>query len=298
MIKAAPPIFKDSELQAIFEKDGFVKIELLSEEAVEQLKKLFIQYFPNPSVDFYSSSYENDNVAKKNMSDEIGKVVLPYLEKIFSDYTWFGSAFLSKGNGPRSEMPMHQDWTIVDEEKYIALNIWTPLQDTDEINGTLEVIKGSHLWHDSVRAPTLPFYYNGFQTQLKDLLTPLHTKATEAVVLNQAIIHYSKPNQTNDTRIAITTGIKSKGAPMLFHYWNKEDPGKIELFEQDEDFLIRFENFHQSIFQRPVIGRSIGFKPFEMPTVSVDQIPNLVPVQVEKKEKMGFTQKLFGWIKG
>ena len=32
---------------------------------------------------------------------------------------------------------------IVDEEKFVALNIWVPLCDTDETNGTLYVLPGS-----------------------------------------------------------------------------------------------------------------------------------------------------------
>lgn len=293
-----PNIFRDMDLQKQFETDGFVKIPLLTDSDVKHLQQLFAQYYPDPSANFYSSSYDDDYELKKKMSDEIGKVMIPNLEKVFVDYTWFGSAFLSKGNGPRSEMPMHQDWTIVDEEKYVAMNIWTPLQDTNEVNGTIEVIKGSHRWHHSLRAPTLPFYFDGFQADLMPSLTAIPTLATEAVVLNQAIIHYSKANTTKDLRIAITTGIKTKGAPMLFHYWNKEKPAEIEQFKQEEDFLIRFENFHQSIFRRPELGESIGIKPFVLPKVSKHEVAKLVGAEQQPNEKKGFAGKLLEWIKG
>ena len=133
-------IFKDLNQQKQFEEDGFLKITLLTLENIQELNEIFKRYYPNPSSSFYSSSYDNDFKTKKEISDEIGAVILPNLAKIFVDYTWFGSAFLSKGNGERSEMPMHQDWTIVDETQFIALNIWTPLQNTNDENGTLEVI--------------------------------------------------------------------------------------------------------------------------------------------------------------
>lgn len=259
-----PPIFNDERLQAQFDRDGFLKIGLLTDADVTQLTALYKQYFPDPSRDFFSSSYENDQARKKEISDAIGAILLPRLKAVFVNYTWFGSAFLSKGNGPRSEMPMHQDWTIVDETRHIALNIWTPLQATTEENGTLEVLTGSHRWHNALRAPTLPFYYEGFQQQLKPSLTVIPAKPGEAIVLNQAVIHYSKANTTDDIRIAITTGIKTKEAPMIFHYWNREKPDEIELFRQDDDFLIRFTDFHQSIFKRPVLGESLGTRPFRL----------------------------------
>lgn len=301
MTNPVPTIFKNEQHQKDFDEQGFVKVELLSQEDVKQLNELFLQYYPDPSSDFYSSSYENDFTLKKKISDEIGKVIVKNLDHVFENYTWFGSAFLSKGNGPRSEMPMHQDWTIVDEKKYVAINIWTPLQDTNEENGTLEVIKGSHRWHDSLRAPTLPFYYDGHQSQLKEILHPINTKATEAVVLNQAIIHYSKPNKTNDIRIAITTGIKTKGSPMLFHYWDKNSPCEIELFEQEEDFLINFENFHQSIFQRPVIGKSLGKKPYSVSKPTSEELAkytlNSLEDKITTRKKVSIQEKLFGWLK-
>lgn len=293
------PIFKDEALQKQFETDGFVKISLLNENDIEALKALFQQYFPNPSSDFFSSSYENDYPRKKEISDAIGNIMLPQLEKTFMDYTWFGSAFLSKGNGPRSEMPMHQDWTIVDETQFVALNIWTPLQDTNEENGTLEVIKGSHRWHSELRAPTLPFYYNGFQKELKDHLSCIPVKATEAIVLNQAVIHYSKPNKTNELRLALTTGIKSKHAPMLFHYWNKEKPDAIEQFRQEDDFLLHFTDFHQTIFQRPVTGESSGTKAFQLKTATSEEVEKLnhQAASPVKQAGLSFAQKLKKWIK-
>ncbi len=291
-------IFKDDSLQKQFEADGFVKVTLLTHDDTKALKALFKQYFPNPSSDFFSSSYENDYPRKKEISEAIGKIMLPRLETIFTAYSWFGSAFLSKGNGPRSEMPMHQDWTIVDETQFVALNIWTPLQDTNEENGTLEVIKGSHRWHSELRAPTLPFYYNGFQQGLKEHLSCIPVKATEAIVLNQAVIHYSKPNKTKEIRLALTTGIKSAGAPMLFHYWNKEKPDEIEQFKQEDDFLLRFTDFHQTIFQRPVTGESLGAKAFHLKTATAEEVNTLNKTAVpEEQAGLSFSQKLRRWIK-
>lgn len=281
------PIFIDANLQKQFDTEGFVKLKLLEDSDLSELKKLFNTYFPNPSQNFYSSSYENNFPLKKEISDAIGKIILLRLESHFQNYTWFGSAFLSKGNGSRSEMPMHQDWTIVDEKKFVALNIWTPLQNTIEENGTLEVLPGSHKWHDSLRAPTLPFFYEGYQAQLKEKLVPIPTLATEAIVLNQAIIHYSKPNKTDAVRIAITTGIKTKDAPAIFHYWNKNEPDVIEKFSQKDDFLLQFNDFHKDIFNRPQIGESLGKTAFSIRKVSAEEID-----MATKPRKESFVNRL------
>lgn len=302
-----PAIFRNPTQQSQFEADGFLKITLLETSDIEALNTLFKKHFPNPSQDFFSSSYENDFPLKKEISKAIGNIILPRLEKVFVNYTWFGSAFLSKGNGSRSEMPMHQDWTIVDETRFLALNIWTPLQETNEQNGTLEVIKGSHRWHTVLRAPTLPFYFNGYQNQLKQCLTPIPALPGEAVVLNQAVIHYSKPNTTNTIRAAITTGIKTAGAPMLFHYWNKNKPEEIEQFRMDDDFLNSFTEFHQTIFKRPALGTSLGAQPFKLTIPTQEEVTQLVNAQTltvpnvsaitNKIEKKSLGEKFLAWIK-
>ena len=110
------------------------------------------------------------------------------------------------------------------------------------------------------------------------------------IVLNQAVIHFSKANTSKDLRIAITTGIKTKEAPMLFHYWHKEAPNEIEQFRQDDDFLIRFENFHQSIFRRPELGESMGKLPFTLKRPTKNDIDKLV----RKAQKTWFSKFLSG----
>ena len=301
MTHTVPDIFKDTALQRQFNEDGFVKLTLFGEDDIKQLHRIYTDYSPNPSTDFFSSSHENDYALKTEVSNALGKIIIPKLETILTNFTCFGCAFLTKGNGPNSELYMHQDWSIVDETKFVALNVWTPLQETNEENGTLELIKGSHHWNNALRAPTLPFYYEEYQDQLKEKLTVVPVLPTEVIILNQATIHYSKPNKTNKVRVAITSGVKTKDAPMQFHYWNKEKPGEIEEFKMADDFLLSFQDFHNSIFKRPVMGESLGTKQFILPMATANEIENLIgPVIVKNPAPVkgqGFAQKLLAWMK-
>ncbi|MBL4669197.1 MAG: phytanoyl-CoA dioxygenase family protein [Flavobacteriales bacterium] len=266
------PIFKNFVLQDIFDKNGFVKINLLEKEDLYLLSQLQEEYNQGDLNYFFASSYLNDYNKKIEISNRIQEIILPRLEKYFTNYRSFGSSFLVKGTGKNSEMPMHQDWTIVDENKYPAINIWTPLIATNETNGTLELLAGSHNWNKTIRAPTLPFYFDRYKEQIKTKLTIVNTKAGEAIVINQATIHYSKPNLTAKNRVAITTGITNKNAPLRFYYWNKETPDKIERFKQKDDFLLSFTDFHESIFKRPIIGISEGLEDFNPPTITPEEV--------------------------
>ena len=294
-----PAIFKDAQTQQKFDEDGFVHIKIMSAEDVAELRNLYSEFFPESPQAFHSSSYLGDFEEKKAISDAIVAILMPRIDAIFNDYTVFGAAFLTKNVGQRSQMPMHQDWTIVDENAAIAVNIWTPLQDSDAVNGSLQVLKGSHAFLPVLRAPSLPFFYDKYQAAIQENLTLLEVKAGEAVILNQATIHASPPNLSQDVRLAITTGLKTKGAPMRFHY--AVEPGKLEVFAMEDDFLLRFEDFHADIFERPKFGESLGLIDFKQENPGEEAILRMIQAagQVTAKEVVAekprsFWARLFG----
>jgi hypothetical protein len=197
---------------------------------------------------------------------------------LFVNYQPFGAAFLFKMPSQSSELAIHQDWTIVDENEFVALNCWVPLTDVNETNGALHVVPGSH--YDAlhtVRAPTLPFFFSGNDDLVIKESVPMYVKAGEAVILNQSTIHYSPPNHSNKIRKAITAGVKSKGAPMRFHYYDsKKNEESLEVFDMPEDFLISFENFYKDIFERPKMGTSAGFIDYSIPKYSGEQVKGII----------------------
>lgn len=289
----AAPIFKDPELQRKFEKAGWVKLHLLEPEDIALLTRMYQHYFPLPPEGFFSSSYLDDYTLKKEISDAAAQVIKPRIDQYFQNHRVFGSAFLAKTAGRRSEMPMHQDWSIVDENQHVAVNIWTPLQDSDKSNGSLEVLTGSHAFAPVMRAPTIPFFWEAYTSQMKTALTPLIVKAGEAVVLNQAVVHYSPENTQAGARIAITTGLLNADAPMRFHHQHK--PGELEIFAMEDDFLLRFRDFHTAIYERPSFGEVIGTMKYSHPNKTEAEILAFIdaakPKQSEKKEWWKFWQK-------
>lgn len=256
-----PSIFLDNGLQETFDRQGYVVLPLLRDTDVATLLRIYRElHSGNGAAGFRSSSFLPDAAVKRTIRDAVYPVFLPRFEQLFRDFTYFGSSFLCKTPGRESEVPPHQDWTIVDEDRFVAINIWTPLIDTNTNNGTLYVVPGSHRgkWK-TLRAPTIPFYYQGYMKQVVRCALPTNAPAGHAVILNQGLIHYSSPNFSADNRIAITSGLKTKNAPMLFHYLNEE--GRIERYRMPEDFLLDFGDFHRDIYQRPGKGELLELLP-------------------------------------
>ncbi|MFN8293885.1 MAG: phytanoyl-CoA dioxygenase family protein [Chitinophagales bacterium] len=282
----AKRIFKNEAHQQLFDKQGFIVLPFINEAEVAALDKLFDELHPNLSQSgFFSGSYSSDVQYKKTASNKIVEVFNRAYQELFINYTPFGGAFLYKVPGANSELAAHQDWTILDEQKNVALNCWVPLCDVSLQNGPIMILPGSHFDNfNVVRAPTLPFFFSGSDAMVVKELLPMEVKAGTAVILNQSVIHYSPPNMSNQVRKAITAGIKSEGAQMYFHY-KVPDKNELEVFEMDDDFLISFKDFANDIGKRPYLGKSIGTLPYKLPQLGGQE---LYAKLKEMKEGAGF----------
>lgn len=284
----APPIFINPEHQKLFEKQGFLVLPFLTEDEVQYFDQLFDKLHLNlPQSGFFSGSYSPDMDYKMKVSSEIKRVYHRAFETIFQNYTPFGGAYLVKMPSPDSDLFIHQDWTVVDESKELALNIWTPLCDITLDNGPLMVLPGSQ--YDAfpvLRAPTMRYFFDhDYEIAMRQMI-PMTVKAGTAVILNQSIVHYSPPNVSGKIRKAITAGVKTKDAQMVFHF---KDPARtdnqIEKFEMDDDFFIQFDDFFEDIYKRPQVGKSIGFIDYEVPILNAEELER----QIRKmKQDAGF----------
>ncbi|MCF8464372.1 MAG: phytanoyl-CoA dioxygenase family protein [Flavobacteriales bacterium] len=278
-LRKVPEIFKDSEMQKQFDEKGYVKVPFLNQAQIAELDKLFDELHPQlPSEGFISGSYSSDFEYKQKASNHFKRVFAESYERIFKNYSAFGGSFLFKMPSENSDLVLHQDWTIVDEENAVALNCWVPLCDTIENNGTLMVLPGSHYPNFPVhRAPTLDFFFNGNDDLVRERLVPMNAKAGEAVILNQSLIHYSPPNRSGKIRKAITSGIKTKGAPMRFYYYDRAAAKpELDVYQMDENFLIMFDDFGSDIFLPPKHGKKVSTIDYKLPQPNRQEMKKLL----------------------
>ena len=65
-------IFKDEQMQALFDKQGFLVVQFIDDAEVKQLNDLFDEMHPSlPSEGFISGSYSPDYAYKRKASDAI-----------------------------------------------------------------------------------------------------------------------------------------------------------------------------------------------------------------------------------
>jgi ectoine hydroxylase-related dioxygenase (phytanoyl-CoA dioxygenase family) len=153
--------------------------------------------------------------------------------------------FAVKNTGERSRILPHQDWAIVDEERHVSVGVWSPLDDVDEKNGMLCVMRKSHLHVHAFRggAPKeLPDYIAVYPELLPEPLlaryhVPLRLKAGEAIFYDHRTVHYSPPNMTDEVRVAVLLGLVPREVPLVHYYRNGER--EIALYAIPDDYFAR-----------------------------------------------------------
>jgi ectoine hydroxylase-related dioxygenase (phytanoyl-CoA dioxygenase family) len=239
---------RNSDLAAKLEKDGFVLVPFLNSTQVEQLKNIYSKIDVKTDQLFWSSSFLASNEQKRQISEEVGACLQSSVGEILSDHKPLGSTFLTKFPGQYSEMPIHQDWTVVDETQYGSYTIWVALTDTTAENGALQVIPGSHRLSNALRSPSLPVSFENLRTELRAYLKMLPMKAGEALIFNHALLHSSPANTSADPRVAVTFGFVPKEASLCMYY--AAENGKVTKYNMPEDMFIRYND----IRHEPLIG--------------------------------------------
>lgn len=144
-----------------------------------------------------------------------------------------------KPPGPNSHLGPHQDFSIVDERRWTSLYVWIPLVATDEHNGTLHVLPGSHRFSNRVRSRHVPAKFDPVLDEVEQHSIRLDCAPGELVVMVSGVVHHSPPNQSDALRLAVHGIFKPAAAPLVFYYADEMTPlGQVEMYEVGIDEYI------------------------------------------------------------
>jgi len=228
-------ILSDDHLDKALLKEGYVVVPFLDEEAVSGLKTFFHENHPQGVNGFYATAHATDIAFRQRMNDRIKEAFAGPIAQYFSGCKALGGSFVVKSKENTSRLHPHQDWNIVDEDKFRSFNIWVPLVDLNERNGAIRVMPRSHGWVRNFRGPNIPDAFENVQEDIWKRMKPLHMRAGEALVYDHRLFHASDPNTTDDLRVAAVFGIIPEAAQM-FYYFGRD--GKVEVYESSVEFFM------------------------------------------------------------
>lgn len=179
---------------------------------------------------------------KMGIRRQLERILKPAAERLLENFRMVSPVFIAKVRGEGTTFPIHQDWSVVDETKHRAFNVWIPLQDVDKGNGGLWVLPGSHKLPTVVRGPgfLFPNLYD-VEAELRPRMTQIDVAAGECMIFYHRVVHGSPPNTTGDIRTAVSFSALPKGVPL--HIYFQRGPGDpLQVYHPDDQFIYRFEN--------------------------------------------------------
>ncbi|MCB9256459.1 MAG: phytanoyl-CoA dioxygenase family protein [Chitinophagales bacterium] len=236
--------FKDKELNKHFEKEGYVLIDFLSKEAVADLQLFYTNNPFHPTNDFHSTHFLEDTSYKRKVHEAILQASQDKLAELLANYQAVFANFMVKEPGSKSIMPLHADWTYVNEEETQSIALWCPLVDTCLENGMLGVVPKSHLLEKNFRGPKIPSPFHDYNQYIIDTYGKLlEVKAGQAVIYNHRLLHFSPPNLSKEPRLAFNLVLVPKDAEIVHYAAFDSYPKVFKYTGLNSDFFINYVHF-------------------------------------------------------
>lgn len=239
-------LFKSAILQKKFEEDGFVKISsMLSPNEVSELMKEYGSVkdeHEKIGIPYITTSHSNDFDLISRVDSLLQKVIGPAIDRYLINYKLIFGNYLIKMPGSGSDTSPHQDITFVDESLYASVNLWVALQDTNEGNGCMYFLRGSHALHPTIR-PTHDYkwLYQDVIEEVKKSSEIYTAKAGDVFVFNHAVVHGSYSNGSDKPRVAAVIAAYSSDAPLIHYYLPDINKDKVQVYSMTKEAFLHFK---------------------------------------------------------
>jgi ectoine hydroxylase-related dioxygenase (phytanoyl-CoA dioxygenase family) len=242
--------FLDPKHQLHYQRYGWVKIENVVEQSeidsfLDTFKKIEkMEGFELNENLLNSGRLFNPDIRKNTQSviNLNAKTILPRMFDMTKTDTHTGGAYQVKPPHKNSDLLIHQDSTVIDEETDYCLFVWVPFCDVTEENGIISFVNGSHLWGNTQRSLGVPWQFKKNIDVLYRHTTPVAVKKGDVLVFDPACIHASSPNLSKEIRHAITITVLRKNYQLVYYFRNPElDDSLIEKYYVTEDFYYDYD---------------------------------------------------------
>lgn len=233
-------IFSDTNLNSKINEDGYVVFNHNNSTIANRVNSIFKKYLPEANFNHFHTTHFSENIQyKKDVLNLAHTVFKESFEKEFADYQVIFANLMVKYSGGNGVVPTHADWTYIDETHQSAISIWIPITDTKNRNDALGVIPSSHHQYDRHRGPNIVSPYRIYDSYIMENYgQTLSISPLQAVIYDLRLLHFSRENNSGDTRIAINIVLVPKDMEVI-HYNQVGD--FVYLFKNlDSDFFLNY----------------------------------------------------------
>jgi ectoine hydroxylase-related dioxygenase (phytanoyl-CoA dioxygenase family) len=282
-------IFKEDIINTQLKQNGWALIDFCNQETIESLNKKFSELLPLfNEMPLMITLLHKHRAVTQLVNDSILLELNTDLNRHFRNYKIpIAHFFVKKKSSPH--IGLHQDPMITDQAIQPSYGLWIPLIDTDENNGTLTVLDGSHGWFHPFQADTVPTSIDEIWKRLIPECTVLRLKKGQAVLMDNRLAHYSYPVLTNDIRPAVVVKLTRLDNPYYTLYKKEKD---IYLIRNNEGFYLN-ETWICSKSEFPS-GEIIGTLDFEPRSISYNDYQT---IKTNNSRNYFQTKSIFEFLK-
>ncbi len=236
-------VFADPAMQARLERYGYVVVPWLSRTEATALLRTWkddVNAVLGPA--FTVTPMSGNPAFRRRQGQAICAAFTPAIERLIPGMRPHIGAFVGKVSAdPKTHLEFHQDPTYVDEFRVTTVNVWVPLVDTDERNGTLYVVPGSHLLNRYPRGYNREgFPYMSMRDDLwHRLAIPLNVRCGDAVIFHQQLFHASCANRSETERVAAVAVLAPAGEDLLYFHDNRQTD-RIDVYQPGDGFYYSY----------------------------------------------------------
>lgn len=259
--------FRDSLTEMSVTEKGYAHLRgFLSAEEVIRLQDVFHQHYTyHADKGMWNSLFDITPEQCAEVSSQILEVVKPRLDMLLNAYKMPSATFMTKNPNEHGICDLHRDFSVVDETEQEYRNIWIPLVDTNVQNGTLYVLRRSHIMFNHPLPMFVKWPYVHMQQELFKHVEVIQANAGDLVVYTDKTLHGSFLNRSDVPRPVVHFGVFHPTCEYIYHHL--EDDGMVKTYTVPSNFF--FENRFGNQDHRFPIRKQFRYDP---PQVTVDEV--------------------------
>jgi ectoine hydroxylase-related dioxygenase (phytanoyl-CoA dioxygenase family) len=218
---------------------GYGVVPLINGKEMEQLHRLFHAHVNEEAIGIKFDSLTEPTVAvRRALHDGIMRICGHRIAQLMDNYRVVICMYYVKKSDSDTELGLHLDPSMT-IEPYEHLGIWVPLIDADGQGGEFCILPGSRHFTHPYHALSIPSPYGQVGEFAKGHMDDLSVKAGHAVVFHNNMLHYSRPNVSGRTRLALVIKMIAADAPLVTAFGSqKGDTSDIELIQVPDDYYL------------------------------------------------------------
>ena len=230
-------VFADPEFDQKLRQDGYFVTPLLSSEEVRQLLALDNALLPDLPSDFHGTASLPDREHRAQVRHAVAPILHPRVLPLLVGYRNANTDVLSKGpSTTQGTLGMHQDYSLVNQDRWTGVHVWIPLIDVTEDNGCLCVYPGTHSLVNHISAmsgPTKQCYpspYDSVRSLVEQncgVRVPM--SAGSALFFNERLLHSSGENKTPSRRAAVAGAYVPEHEPTYLYSPSGDNPNTLDV---------------------------------------------------------------------